>query len=693
MNEPIRIYVGTDLSQMLAVRVLAYSIGKHTNTSFQIYPLLLNLPVPRNKKNVQRTGFSFSRFAIPELAGFKGRAIYLDADMLVFGDISELWSMPFNGAKLLIQEELPARSERQKRYKQTSVCLLDCGALDWDVYEIIAGLESDYDYADLLTDLCIMEEEGLASTIPFKWNSLEYWDEKTCNLHFTDMNMQPWVTPVNKNSVLWVRMLREMLEKNLITESEIESEISRGYVRPSLIHEINVPENSVPVKELLLIDRSKNFVKHRLANEAVKKRKRIERRYLLETKWSGLKESFKRLTFLNRKCKDKEDKWDRILELLCFEYSKSRLPLNVWTLEELTGSTVTNVMILLDLVQDLEIMKPIIVDFQKMKEVNLQIVLSAWLRSNSPRVTYFLDRIGQSYSLIDSRKTFKTDCQEILRGMDVLLLPSESNLPPHKLAHHMAKQGNNLGIKTITFQHGLENVGLTYFDDKKAYMSSSKIIIWNDKTSKSDKVEERIRGKCVPMGIFKPQYGRIDRELVHELSGARQVVGIFENLHWERYDDDYRNNFLDCIAEVSNSRKDTYFVIKAHHAGKWSRRIGQDRFGGHDNLKVVDLDDAGWEIISGNQLVTICDCVITTPSTIAVDAAIHGLPVAVIANDIKELELYEPLKLLRKAQDWYDFLDSVEKEPNGHAEILDKFRDKTYVKLNPVDELLALLTQ
>jgi len=37
------------------------------------------------------TPFTGFRFAVPELCHFEGKAIYLDADMLVLGDIAELW--------------------------------------------------------------------------------------------------------------------------------------------------------------------------------------------------------------------------------------------------------------------------------------------------------------------------------------------------------------------------------------------------------------------------------------------------------------------------------------------------------------------------------------------------------------------------------------------------------------------------
>ncbi|MBM4264570.1 MAG: hypothetical protein FJ145_24490 [Deltaproteobacteria bacterium] len=57
------------------------------------------VPLPKDRENQPRTGFSFSRFLIPSLCQYRGKAIYLDADMLVFDDIAKLWDYPLASAK------------------------------------------------------------------------------------------------------------------------------------------------------------------------------------------------------------------------------------------------------------------------------------------------------------------------------------------------------------------------------------------------------------------------------------------------------------------------------------------------------------------------------------------------------------------------------------------------------------------
>ena len=154
----VRVFVGVDRSQMLGFEVLRYSIRRHSSLPVQVTSMLdVELPDPQDVRQWRRTGFSFSRFAIPRLAGYHGKALYVDADMQVFRDIRELWEMPFDGAKVVIQDDIPENKQSvnkegapARRIKQSSVMLLDCGALRWNPEEIIAGLDRRYTYEDLL---------------------------------------------------------------------------------------------------------------------------------------------------------------------------------------------------------------------------------------------------------------------------------------------------------------------------------------------------------------------------------------------------------------------------------------------------------------------------------------------------------------------------------------------------------------
>ena len=76
------------------------------------------------------------------------------------------------------------------------------------------------------------------------------------------------------------------------------------------------------------------------------------------------------------------------------------------------------------------------------------------------------------------------------------------------------------------------------------------------------------------------------------------------------------------------------------------------------------LDPARTDITqwSTPTLLTNALAVVTTPSTIALDAAMAAAPVAVIryGQDIPYYAYYEPLPLLDNARDWHDFLEAVQ---------------------------------
>lgn len=271
-----RIFVGADRSQALAVKVLEFSIRQRTNMSVVVRSMHdVNLPDPQDVRQAKRTGFSFTRFAIPELAGRKGRALYLDADMLVLRDLRELYMLPFNGAKVLIQEDLPAKAQHPgkrgapaKRIKQCSVMLLDCAALDWDARAIIAGLDGAYSYEELMQDLCILAPEEIGYSVPFAWNSLETYEPgRTGLIHYTDMNTQPWVYAANPNGFLWLNEVRAMIAQGALSLEEVREEIRLGYFRPSLLPELEAPATEGPVSaseqaRLRALDERSGFQAH-----------------------------------------------------------------------------------------------------------------------------------------------------------------------------------------------------------------------------------------------------------------------------------------------------------------------------------------------------------------------------------------------------------------------------------------------
>lgn len=88
----MRVFIGYDSNETVAYHVLANSIIRQSSIPVSITPLILKqLPMTRAKTEFQSTEFSFSRFLVPHLCDFKGKAVFMDCDMLFRMDIANLW--------------------------------------------------------------------------------------------------------------------------------------------------------------------------------------------------------------------------------------------------------------------------------------------------------------------------------------------------------------------------------------------------------------------------------------------------------------------------------------------------------------------------------------------------------------------------------------------------------------------------
>jgi hypothetical protein len=238
---PIRVFVGTDESQTVAARVLEFTIRKHASRPVEFVHLdAVDVPLPRDAANQPRTAFSFKRFAIPALCGYRGRALYLDADMIVFDDIALLWDLPMDSHEVLCtwQPEAPEAWRHHESFqtgRQMSVLLLDCARLRWDAPAIVRGLdEGRYTYAQLMFDLCIVPPDKIAETLPPEWNSLEHYDPATTKLlHYTVVPTQPWKND-NPLGHVWMALFAEAVVAGAVPIEEVEEGIAKGFLKPAL---------------------------------------------------------------------------------------------------------------------------------------------------------------------------------------------------------------------------------------------------------------------------------------------------------------------------------------------------------------------------------------------------------------------------------------------------------------------------
>ena len=242
LNEPMRIYVGLDETQIVATRVLEYSIRKHASRPVRVIPMLnVPTPTPKDPANRGRTGFSFARFHIPKLAGYKGRAMYVDADMQVFSDIAEVFDMDMGGKSIQVtrQDQPPEQWKDSDWFhpgRQMSVMLLDCEKLDWDVEKIVGDLDAGkYNYRDLMFDMCLLPEDQIGDDLDPHWNNLEtYVPGRTKLLHYTVVPTQPWKNDQNSRREIWEKDYEEAKAAGVIDIAEVQNAIRKRYVKPSL---------------------------------------------------------------------------------------------------------------------------------------------------------------------------------------------------------------------------------------------------------------------------------------------------------------------------------------------------------------------------------------------------------------------------------------------------------------------------
>lgn len=226
--------------------MLEYTIRKHATVPVEITPMLgFEFPAPRNPEFAARTAFSYSRFIIPELAGFRGRALYLDADMIVFASVEELTDIPFGAQTVLLSTPPPtelwdAHATAYLGSRSVAVMLLDCDRLRWDAAAIVRGLDDgEYTYAELMSDMCIAGPDGVGERIPSEWNELERYEPgRTRLLHYTVVPSQPWKVRGNPLEHLWLDAYREALDAGALPLAEVEAGVAAGHLRPDLLDDL-----------------------------------------------------------------------------------------------------------------------------------------------------------------------------------------------------------------------------------------------------------------------------------------------------------------------------------------------------------------------------------------------------------------------------------------------------------------------
>jgi lipopolysaccharide biosynthesis glycosyltransferase len=92
--KPIPIFIGYDPREAIAFHTCVNSIIRHASQPVSIMPLALNNFGDYTETHTDGSNqFIYSRFLVPHLMGYSGHAIFIDGDMILRGDIADLWAM------------------------------------------------------------------------------------------------------------------------------------------------------------------------------------------------------------------------------------------------------------------------------------------------------------------------------------------------------------------------------------------------------------------------------------------------------------------------------------------------------------------------------------------------------------------------------------------------------------------------
>jgi hypothetical protein len=221
-------------------------------------------------RNDDLQSFTPLRFMPPELMGYAGRAVVTDPDVFAVGDVMELLTRDMQGKAIVCRPRSGAK--RLEGVLATSVMLLDCAKLrHWRCQEQFDQLfERTLDYADWIG--LKKEDHSTIGLFENEWNDFDRLTEKTKLIHNTKRKTQPWKAglpadyiPAEKYRIFppirWVMrarrklfgdyafvpdykphpdpkqenfffgLLRECVDKRIVSEDFIREEMKRNHVR------------------------------------------------------------------------------------------------------------------------------------------------------------------------------------------------------------------------------------------------------------------------------------------------------------------------------------------------------------------------------------------------------------------------------------------------------------------------------
>ncbi len=326
--------------------------------------------------------------------------------------------------------------------------------------------------------------------------------------------------------------------------------------------------------------------------------------------------------------------------------------------------------------QDADVLLPVAQEFSR-RGVPVKIYMGGALHKRSPRCLNRVQELGFQCVIDPSPYLLalaisKYICSwPFLKGRGKALLCIETSAPPHNLGRRLALQAKASGLRVYTLQHGLENVGINYADELnppgRVSFVSDRIFVWNKKNVSDWACQ---REKFLDLGRVSLPHSA---QSPFADAGERIRVGVFENLHWKRFNESYRQLFFQSLRALLVRFPEVEFILKPHVMSGWSSEFRPQL----EDFKNLVWADSGGEILkncTAPMMLPYMRACITTPSTVALDAAQLGVPVAIFGAS-ESLPAYEPLAHLQNEGDWESFILEVLEKPLVHLSLAKEFVD------------------
>ena len=137
----LNVFIGYDPREASVYHVCVNSLIRHSSVPLAITPLALtNLGQYQEGHTDGSNEFIYSRFLVPHLMNYSGWGLYIDGDMLLRGDVAELWDMiDENCAVMCVHHDYKTRvatkymgsvNQDYPRKNWSSVVLWNCGHPD-----------------------------------------------------------------------------------------------------------------------------------------------------------------------------------------------------------------------------------------------------------------------------------------------------------------------------------------------------------------------------------------------------------------------------------------------------------------------------------------------------------------------------------------------------------------------------------